>query len=174
MMSKWTFWLENMLVQPYSPHAESARYPAAESARVRSGIYAGDRNHFERNASGRRKRHSQDQGCLHCAFPGDESHGISWSADWKKMPGISIIAFAITRVGSSSWRRSFDPCSKTIWFRRLWIKCLRSLLPLNMLVRKHVADFEEITDREARAFLQRDAFERVNALISRLRLNPEN
>ena len=34
---------------------------------------------------------------------------------------------------------------------------------------KHVADFEEIADREGRALLQRDAFERVNALISRLR-----
>ena len=38
---------------------------------------------------------------------------------------------------------------------------------------KHVADFEEITDREERSLLQRDAFERVNALISRLRLNTE-
>ena len=34
---------------------------------------------------------------------------------------------------------------------------------------KHVADFDDITDPEERARLQRDAFERVNALISRLR-----
>lgn len=33
---------------------------------------------------------------------------------------------------------------------------------------KHVADFEETTDPEERALLQRDAFERVNALIARL------
>ncbi|MBU2609705.1 MAG: hypothetical protein KJ606_01985 [Chloroflexi bacterium] len=33
----------------------------------------------------------------------------------------------------------------------------------------HVADFEEMTDAEERALLQRDAFERVNALVFRLR-----
>lgn len=33
---------------------------------------------------------------------------------------------------------------------------------------KHVADFEEITDPEERALIQRDAYERVNALLSRL------
>jgi hypothetical protein len=34
---------------------------------------------------------------------------------------------------------------------------------------KHVADFEEITDAEERALLQRDAFERVIALLALLR-----
>jgi len=34
---------------------------------------------------------------------------------------------------------------------------------------KHVADFEEITDTEERALLQRDAYERVNALLALLR-----
>ena len=34
---------------------------------------------------------------------------------------------------------------------------------------RHVADFEELTDPEERALLQRDAFERVNALIARLK-----
>jgi hypothetical protein len=34
---------------------------------------------------------------------------------------------------------------------------------------KHVADFDEITDPEERALVQRDAFERVNTLISMLR-----
>ncbi len=34
---------------------------------------------------------------------------------------------------------------------------------------KHVADFEEITDPEARALRQRDAYERVNALLALLR-----
>jgi len=34
---------------------------------------------------------------------------------------------------------------------------------------KHVADFEDIYDPEERAYIQRDAYERVNALISRLR-----
>ncbi len=34
---------------------------------------------------------------------------------------------------------------------------------------KHVADFEGITDSEERAFLQRDAYERVNALLSLMR-----
>jgi hypothetical protein len=34
---------------------------------------------------------------------------------------------------------------------------------------KHVADFDDITDPDERALVQRDAFERVNALISRLR-----
>lgn len=33
---------------------------------------------------------------------------------------------------------------------------------------RHVADFDDITDPEERARLQRDAFERVNALLSRL------
>jgi hypothetical protein len=33
---------------------------------------------------------------------------------------------------------------------------------------KHVADFEEITDPEARALRQRDAFERVNAFLAQL------
>lgn len=33
---------------------------------------------------------------------------------------------------------------------------------------KHVADFEGITDREERVFLQRDAYERVNALLALL------
>jgi len=36
---------------------------------------------------------------------------------------------------------------------------------------KHVADFEDVTDPEERDLLQRDAFERVNALISRLKGN---
>jgi len=34
---------------------------------------------------------------------------------------------------------------------------------------KHVADFEEIIDVEERARLQRDAYERVNALLALLR-----
>jgi hypothetical protein len=34
---------------------------------------------------------------------------------------------------------------------------------------KHVADFEGVTDKEERAFLERDAFERVNALLELLR-----
>jgi hypothetical protein len=34
---------------------------------------------------------------------------------------------------------------------------------------KHVADFEEIIDAEERALLQRDAYERINALLSLLR-----
>jgi hypothetical protein len=34
---------------------------------------------------------------------------------------------------------------------------------------KHIADFEGITDNEERAFLQRDAFERINALLVLLR-----
>ena len=34
---------------------------------------------------------------------------------------------------------------------------------------KHVADFDDIRDPEERALVQRDAFERVNALLSRLR-----
>lgn len=34
---------------------------------------------------------------------------------------------------------------------------------------KHVADFEEITDAEERALLQRDAYERVNTLLALLR-----
>jgi hypothetical protein len=34
---------------------------------------------------------------------------------------------------------------------------------------KHVADFEEITDPEVRALRQRDAYERVNALLALLR-----
>lgn len=33
---------------------------------------------------------------------------------------------------------------------------------------KHAADFEDLTDVEDRAFLQRDAFERVQSLLSRL------
>ena len=33
---------------------------------------------------------------------------------------------------------------------------------------KHVADFENVSNPEERARIQRDAFERVNALISRL------
>jgi len=33
---------------------------------------------------------------------------------------------------------------------------------------KHVADFEGISDAEERALVQRDAFERVNALLSQL------
>lgn len=36
---------------------------------------------------------------------------------------------------------------------------------------KQVADFDEITDPEERAFVQRDAFERVNALLIRLKRN---
>ncbi len=36
---------------------------------------------------------------------------------------------------------------------------------------KHVADFEEITDPEERALLQRDAYERVNALLGLLQRN---
>lgn len=36
---------------------------------------------------------------------------------------------------------------------------------------KHVADFDDVTDPEERDLLQRDAFERVNALISRLKRN---
>lgn len=34
---------------------------------------------------------------------------------------------------------------------------------------KHVADFEGVTDSEERAFLQRDAFERVNILLLRIK-----
>jgi len=33
---------------------------------------------------------------------------------------------------------------------------------------KWVADFDELTDEEARAIRQRDAFERVNALLLKL------
>ena len=33
---------------------------------------------------------------------------------------------------------------------------------------KSVADFDEITDEDARAIRQRDAYERVNALLQRL------
>jgi hypothetical protein len=36
---------------------------------------------------------------------------------------------------------------------------------------KYVADFEDVTDPEERDLLQRDAFERVNTLISRLKGN---
>ena len=35
---------------------------------------------------------------------------------------------------------------------------------------KHVADFDDIADPEERARLQRDAFERVNAFITRLKV----
>jgi hypothetical protein len=35
---------------------------------------------------------------------------------------------------------------------------------------KFVADFEEVTDPEERAFLQRDAYERVNYLLEKLGL----
>ena len=37
---------------------------------------------------------------------------------------------------------------------------------------KWVADFDELTDEEARAIRQRDAFERVNGLLVRLGVNP--
>jgi hypothetical protein len=33
---------------------------------------------------------------------------------------------------------------------------------------KHVADFEEITDVDERALLQRDSYERINALLALL------
>ena len=36
---------------------------------------------------------------------------------------------------------------------------------------KHVADFEDISDLEERALIQRDAYERINALISQLLAN---